>query len=126
MRLVLKWVLCAFIGVVGGFFLMLISESIFTIGACLTVAGIVSLICYYSLLQNNNLKLPISIMLFIVVFISYFALCGFLEEKSGYGRSGFWDFLMLIVYFCPYVLFSFAIVSYYEEENAKKNDNNKK
>ena len=119
MRLVLKWVLCAIIGVGIGFLLMIISEPIFTLLPSVIVAFLAGVIIY-AILENCNFKLLISIAVFIILGFAYFALTTFLEEV------GTNSIVLAVIYFIlqmtPIILMTFAIISHYEEQNNKNNN----
>ena len=103
MKEAIKWVLSAVVGSVVSFILILISEGVHMLLTCAIVAGGISMILYYGFLKKIDIKLLISVVAFIIVFIAYLCLYNYVNEECDSMIAG------VLVFFTPYILFSYLI-----------------
>ena len=116
MKKAIKWILSAFIGIVCSFTIALLSEGVHALITCGITAFAIAGILYYIILENSDMKLLISIVAFIVVFVLYLLLYGYINN------SGDWDWFSFIVMFGPYILTSYVLFA--DQPNTDQKDSN--
>ena len=101
MKKVLKFVLCAIIGCIVSFVLMLINDSLHILITCALAAFCVASLLYYRI-NSDTFKKVISVLAFILTFFIYFLLMNKVDDET---LNIWW----ILLYWGPYVIYSHAL-----------------
>ena len=116
--ILIKWILCTIVGGIIGFILMLINDSIFMLVSSGIVGLLVAAIVSAAAGDNSGMGKLISAVAFIVTFVLYLCLLGYLDVNA---ESMFFP---MIFFFAPYVIITYAYFSSKASADDDKSDTN--